>query len=361
MASVPPGYNPSASLLPDPGAAAAPIHTMMGGGGGYTTEQKEQIVKDLAVSEDDKDEFLRQLVDLNCSMDKNVILDARCNVVQKYLGKTIRSKINSSVNSTEVIELSAEEAKYFKGNSEGKVLTFQYEVSKKKLFADYKVGSTYYRIYGKTPDAIIAKFESEVRDKIVEPSPEVVDLSGNISGSDTSVDKVDLSGSELPTEEKQEDLSGSVSLEFSSSPSQKEVEVSSKADEIVKTVDEDDTKSVDEVKKPKGYGQLRVEAVLAAKKKAEEEKKATEQKKLGDDKDTKSVDEVKKEKKLDEEDTKSIEEVKKPKGPGQLRVEAVLAAKKKAEEEKKASEKLTRTNKQKTGGQGSKTRRAIKS
>jgi hypothetical protein len=198
MDSAPPGFNPNASLLPDTNAV---IHTMRGGQPPATNtsdsdasktpedaskapeEAKPQEVsatpnlkkktpnsklaesaaQKLGVSSEDMNAFINEITTLGCDTDSGVILKPDCKTVSKYLSKNIAKSITSQLGSTTVEEFTAEPENW-KGNVKGEVLTFQYSIKQKQMFADFKLGVKFFRVYGKNPDAIINTFE-ELREK----------------------------------------------------------------------------------------------------------------------------------------------------------------------------------------------------
>lgn len=113
--AAPPGFNPNASVLPDPGASSAPMHVMRGGGmkGG----SREELLRayhlgpgqELAgFSEEDKNAFVQALESGKCNWQVSSITNAKCAPVVKVL-KALLNKQIKEVNSREIPRLIGKE------------------------------------------------------------------------------------------------------------------------------------------------------------------------------------------------------------------------------------------------------------
>lgn len=111
--SAPPGFNPNASLLPDPGPSAAPIQVMKGGGkskaqkgGAFTAAEETQLalyqlhsnggVIASEFNEDQKRMFLKQVADTSrCrrTAGDSIILGKDCDMVVKVIRALLNAKI----------------------------------------------------------------------------------------------------------------------------------------------------------------------------------------------------------------------------------------------------------------------------
>lgn len=133
--SAPPGFNPNASLLPDPGASSAPIHVMRGGGqkGGAWTEAQLKVLTEYGlapgqplaekVNDEVKTAFLEQLP-LCDGIDASIV-DKKCWAVQQVVKAILNTNVaeavavagnalslDDNVSNAEVLtEFKAEEAK----------------------------------------------------------------------------------------------------------------------------------------------------------------------------------------------------------------------------------------------------------
>jgi hypothetical protein len=105
--AAPPGFNATASLLPDPGASSAPIEVMRGGGqvGGFGAQEIETlkkyglyetgiIAKDF--NDDQKRAFLTELESCNWGSGNAVITNGRCQTVANVLKKLLSKKIRKA-------------------------------------------------------------------------------------------------------------------------------------------------------------------------------------------------------------------------------------------------------------------------
>jgi hypothetical protein len=132
--SAPPGFNPNASLLPDPGASSAPIHVMRGGGqkGGAWTEAQLKVLTEYGlapgqplaekVNDEVKTAFLEQLP-LCDGIDASIV-DKKCWAVQQVVKAILNTNVASAVagnalsldenvsNAEVLAEFKAEEAKW---------------------------------------------------------------------------------------------------------------------------------------------------------------------------------------------------------------------------------------------------------
>ncbi len=125
MSAPPPGFNEQASHLPDPGAAAAPIHVMRGGGnmegstdkphetkqvgGVQPTNDDETILNEYGLTNpsitqhikdfDDsfKETFLQQLRSGNCTQKGNSITKKECWAVTAVIRALIQEQIHSAI------------------------------------------------------------------------------------------------------------------------------------------------------------------------------------------------------------------------------------------------------------------------
>jgi len=94
--SVPHGFNPTESVLPQPGGSV-PIHVMQGGNANstYTRKDLSLLVQyglvnvPMSAIDNDAKEFLKQIKNPKCSSDTGtgIILDADCWAVSKYIRK----------------------------------------------------------------------------------------------------------------------------------------------------------------------------------------------------------------------------------------------------------------------------------
>lgn len=112
--SAPPGFNPNASLLPDPGASAAPIQVMKGGGSSSTQKGGAGVFNDAEMAalakyqlhsggviatqfnDEQKREFLNQIADKSrCrrTTGDSVILGKDCWAVVKVIRALLNAKI----------------------------------------------------------------------------------------------------------------------------------------------------------------------------------------------------------------------------------------------------------------------------
>ena len=112
--SAPPGFNEQASNLPDPGAAAAPIHTMRGGGavvnqsGGTIKSfsmEEEAILEKYGLNDDNitqhiegfddlfKDEFIKQIRSGKCENKGNSITQKDCGAVTSVIRAITKENI----------------------------------------------------------------------------------------------------------------------------------------------------------------------------------------------------------------------------------------------------------------------------
>lgn len=108
--SAPPGFNPNASLLPDPGASSAPIHVMRGGGqkGGAWTEAQLKVLTEYGlapgqpladkVNDEVKTAFLEQLP-LCDGIDASIV-DKKCWAVQQVVKAILNTNVASAVAGT---------------------------------------------------------------------------------------------------------------------------------------------------------------------------------------------------------------------------------------------------------------------
>ena len=112
--SAPDGFNSQASMLPDPGAAAAPIHVMRGGGtaiqsGGVTAQfsmeeknileqyglDNENITQHIEEFDDEfKRAFLRQIKSKECEQKGNSITKKDCWAVAAVIKANVKEQIN---------------------------------------------------------------------------------------------------------------------------------------------------------------------------------------------------------------------------------------------------------------------------
>ena len=107
--AAPPGFNPNASVLPDPGAASAPIHVMRGGGmkGGnrnsLLNSYKLGPGQELAdkFSEEEKNAFVTAIESGGCNWSTKSILNAKCAPVVKVLKALLKENIKR-VNNAEI-------------------------------------------------------------------------------------------------------------------------------------------------------------------------------------------------------------------------------------------------------------------
>jgi hypothetical protein len=107
--AAPPGFDPTASVLPDPGASSAPIHVMRGGGmkGGdrnsilraYELGPGQKL--DSEFSEQDKEKFVAALNSGGCNWQIGSITNAKCAPVVNVLKALLKQKIKS-VNATAI-------------------------------------------------------------------------------------------------------------------------------------------------------------------------------------------------------------------------------------------------------------------
>lgn len=107
--AAPPGFNPNASVLPDPGAASAPIHVMRGGGlkGGnrdsilsaYKLGPGQELADTL--TEEEKGAFVTALSSGGCEWSTKSILNAKCAPVVKVLKALLRENIRK-INSLDI-------------------------------------------------------------------------------------------------------------------------------------------------------------------------------------------------------------------------------------------------------------------
>lgn len=100
--AAPPGFDPTASVLPDPGASSAPIHVMKGGG--MKSGDRESILKAYRLapgqelsskfSEKEKEAFVEALKSGGCNWSAKSVLDSKCapvvNVLKALLGQKIK-------------------------------------------------------------------------------------------------------------------------------------------------------------------------------------------------------------------------------------------------------------------------------
>ncbi len=110
--SAPPGFNPSASMLPDPGPSSAPIHVMKGGGigvqsGGFTPDE-QKILKEYGldtggsiadeVDEPTKVAFVRQIQSGVCGVNagESVVLKKDCWAVVQVIRALLKKNIKSA-------------------------------------------------------------------------------------------------------------------------------------------------------------------------------------------------------------------------------------------------------------------------
>ena len=105
--SAPPGFNPNASLLPDPGASSAPIHVMRGGGqkGGAWTEAQLKVLTEYGlapgqpladkVNDEVKTAFLEQLP-LCDGIDASIV-DKKCWAVQQVVKAILNTNVAEAV------------------------------------------------------------------------------------------------------------------------------------------------------------------------------------------------------------------------------------------------------------------------
>ncbi len=117
--SAPPGFNPNASLLPDPGASSAPIHVMRGGGqkGGAWTEAQLKILSEYAlapgqplatkVTDDVKKAFLEQLP--QCEGINAGIVDKKCWAVHQVVRAVLNHNVEDAVATPSVLGDEVEE------------------------------------------------------------------------------------------------------------------------------------------------------------------------------------------------------------------------------------------------------------
>lgn len=111
--SAPPGFNPNASLLPDPGASSAPIHVMRGGGqkGGAWTEAQLKILTEYGlapgqplatkVNDDVKRAFLEQLP--QCEGINAGIVDKKCWAVHQVVRAVLNHNVEDAVATQSVL------------------------------------------------------------------------------------------------------------------------------------------------------------------------------------------------------------------------------------------------------------------
>lgn len=124
MAAPPPGFDPTASVLPDPGASSAPIHVMRGGGmkGGATDEEllrAYQLAEGQPLasefSEEDKQKFLEALKLEGCNWTTKSVLNAKCAPVVNVLKALLKQQIKTA-NSRDIpegIKVNSNSAKQF--------------------------------------------------------------------------------------------------------------------------------------------------------------------------------------------------------------------------------------------------------
>ena len=119
--AAPPGFDPNASVLPDPGASSAPIHVMRGGGmkGGNPEIYKRwlqmyQLGPGQALanefSEEDKQTFLAAMNSGGCNWTTKSVLDAKCAPVVNVLKALLKQNIKR-VNAAAIPETITTEAK----------------------------------------------------------------------------------------------------------------------------------------------------------------------------------------------------------------------------------------------------------
>lgn len=105
--SAPPGFNASASMLPDPGASSAPIQVMRGGGqrGGFGAQEIETLKKyglfadgliANEVDEETKRRFLEQLPRCSLGSGNATILSGNCSAVATVLRKLLLKQIRKA-------------------------------------------------------------------------------------------------------------------------------------------------------------------------------------------------------------------------------------------------------------------------
>lgn len=109
--AAPPGFDPNASVLPDPGASSAPIHVMRGGGmkGGA----KEEILRAYKLAEgqelstkfteEEKEKFVAAINSGGCNWTTKSVLNAKCAPVVNVLKALLKQKIRR-VNATAIPE-----------------------------------------------------------------------------------------------------------------------------------------------------------------------------------------------------------------------------------------------------------------
>jgi hypothetical protein len=172
----PPGYNPSASLLPDPGPSV-PIHSMSGGDGnnllesfiGPRTAEEERALSEFGLesnekaqlSQDDIENFMTALGDDSCKTDIGVILKKECEGVRRILSKKLfniikTSNNSNSSNSNNSDEIFDKEPDDWNGGSQ-----FYYNAIKNLLYFEYEKDGKYYRLVGNTIDDIVKKIKSK--------------------------------------------------------------------------------------------------------------------------------------------------------------------------------------------------------
>lgn len=101
--AAPPGFDPNASVLPDPGASSAPIHVMRGGGmkGGakedllraYKLAEGQELASKF--SEEDKLKFVAAINSGGCNLTTKSVLDANCAPVVNVLKALLNQKIKT--------------------------------------------------------------------------------------------------------------------------------------------------------------------------------------------------------------------------------------------------------------------------
>jgi hypothetical protein len=172
----PPGYNPSASLLPDPGPSV-PIHSMSGGDdtnplelliGSRTSEQEKALSEfglesneKAQLSKDDIEKFMTALGDDSCKTDIGVILKKECEGVRRILSKKLlniittsnKSNSSNSNNSDEIFDNTPDND--WKGGSQ-----FYYNANRKLWYFEYEKDGKYYRLFGNTIADIVNKIKS---------------------------------------------------------------------------------------------------------------------------------------------------------------------------------------------------------
>ena len=131
--SAPPGFNPNASLLPDPGPSAAPIQVMRGGGpeginssastasSGFTKQELEELTKyqlapgGVIANDFDtsfKKEFLKQIADTSrCrrTTGDTIILGRDCESIVKVIRALLKAKVKTTNKNTPIPQIKSEE------------------------------------------------------------------------------------------------------------------------------------------------------------------------------------------------------------------------------------------------------------